>query len=128
METTATWDGGAGEFVINTPSTLAQKYWITNSAMHAQWAVVFAHLIVGGRDEGVHALLVRIRGADMRPMPGVRIEDMGHKQGCNGCGTPHTRESVSLLHVGPPLSLCGYTPPRIRRSAFVPECTQRCAE
>lgn len=88
METTATWDAAAAEFVIDTPSTLAQKYWITNSAMHAQWAVVFAHLLVGGRDEGVHALLVRIRSADMRPMPGVRIEDMGHKQGQNGCATP----------------------------------------
>lgn len=86
METTATWDGAKGEFVINTPSTLAQKYWITNSAMHARWAVVFARLLVSGRDEGVHALLVRIRDDTMQPMPGVRIEDMGHKQGCNGCG------------------------------------------
>ena len=30
METTAHYDKEAKEFVINTPSTKAQKYWITN--------------------------------------------------------------------------------------------------
>lgn len=84
METTATWDQAAQEFVIHTPTTLAQKYWITNSALHAKWSVVFAQLLVSGRKEGVHALLVRIRHDDMQPVAGVRIEDMGHKMGCNG--------------------------------------------
>jgi Acyl-CoA dehydrogenase, middle domain len=85
METTATWDGARSEFVIHTPSTLAQKYWITNSALHAKWSVVFAQLFMPGeRNEGVHAFLVRIRHDDMRPVEGVRIEDMGHKMGCNG--------------------------------------------
>ena len=32
------------EFVINTPSTLAQKYWITNGAVHAKHIVVFAQV------------------------------------------------------------------------------------
>ena len=84
METTATWEPSTSTFVINTPSTLAQKYWITNSALHAKWSVVFAQLIMSGRREGVHAFLVRIRGEDMSVQPGVRIEDMGHKMGCNG--------------------------------------------
>jgi len=30
METTAVYDEKTREFIINTPSTLAQKYWITN--------------------------------------------------------------------------------------------------
>jgi hypothetical protein len=84
METTATWDGKAHEFIINTPSSLAQKYWITNSALHAKWCVVFAQLDINGRREGVHAFLVRIRHDDMSAVNGVRIEDMGHKMGCNG--------------------------------------------
>ncbi len=37
------------------------RYWITNSAVHAQWSVVFAQLSVGGRKEGIHGFLVRIR-------------------------------------------------------------------
>lgn len=47
-------------------------------------SVVFAHLLMSGRDEGVHAFLVRIRNDDMTVVRGVRIEDMGHKMGCNG--------------------------------------------
>jgi acyl-CoA oxidase len=69
---------------VHTPNALAQKYWITNGAVHAQWAVVFAQLRVGAANHGIHGLLVRIRNADMSPAPGVRVEDMGHKMGCNG--------------------------------------------
>ena len=61
MQTTATFDRAADEFIINTPTTLAQKYWITNGAVHAKWAVVFAQLTIGGRSEGIHGFLVRIR-------------------------------------------------------------------
>lgn len=49
----------AQEFIIHTPTTLAQKYWITNSAVHAQWAVVFAQLMIGGYNHGIHGFLVR---------------------------------------------------------------------
>lgn len=31
METTAKYDPSTDEFIINTPSSVAQKYWITNS-------------------------------------------------------------------------------------------------
>lgn len=72
------------EFIIHSPSTLSQKYWITNSAVHAKWAVVFARLLIGGKDEGIHGFLVRIRNEDMTPTKGVTIEDMGVKMGCNG--------------------------------------------
>ncbi|GIL42328.1 hypothetical protein Vafri_343 [Volvox africanus] len=84
MQTTAVYDKNTQEFIINTPGSLAQKYWITNSAVHAQWAVVFAQLTVAGRQEGIHGFLVRIRNPDMTVCPGVRVEDMGHKMGCNG--------------------------------------------
>lgn len=65
--------------VINTPSTAAQKYWITNSAVHAKYCVVFARLIVNGQDEGLHGLVVKIRNNDNTVCDGVRIWDMGHK-------------------------------------------------
>jgi len=32
------------EFVINSPTTLSQKYWITNGAVHAKHVVVFAQV------------------------------------------------------------------------------------
>lgn len=116
MQTTATLDVAADEWVIHTPGTLAQKaraqrnnaaqhcwasaprlrracpltrppapqYWITNGAVHAQWAVVFAQTLIAGQNKGIHGFLVRIRAPDMTPAPGVRVEDMGHKMGCNG--------------------------------------------
>jgi len=84
MQTTAIYDRTRSEFIINTPTTLAQKYWITNSAIHASWAVVFAQLRIDEKEYGVHAFLVQIRDDQMRPMPGVTIEDMGYKFGCNG--------------------------------------------
>ncbi len=42
METTAKWDNTTQEFVVNSPTTMSQKYWITNGAMHSNYAVVFA--------------------------------------------------------------------------------------
>jgi len=84
METTATYDEGKQEFVIHSPTTLSQKYWITNGACHANYAVVFAQTIVKGKNEGVNPFLVRIRDDQMKPCAGVYIEDMGWKMGLNG--------------------------------------------
>ena len=84
METTARLDKSTDEWVINSPTTLSKKYWITNGACHSQWAVVFAQMLVDGVNHGVHGFLARIRRDDLTPLAGVLIEDMGHKQGCNG--------------------------------------------
>ena len=66
MQTTAVYDKVAQEFVVHTPSALAQKYWITNSAVHAKWCVVFAQLLIEGTNHGIHGFLVRIRN-EVRP-------------------------------------------------------------
>ena len=84
METTATYDSATDEFIVNSPTPLSQKYWITNGACHAEWAVVFAQLITNDKKEGVHAFIVRIRNSDRTPCKGVCIEDMGIKIGLNG--------------------------------------------
>ena len=84
METTAVYDKETQEFIVNTPSPLAQKYWITNGAQHAKHVVVFAQLSVGEEQHGIHAILVRIRDDDLKEMPQVKVEDMGYKMGLNG--------------------------------------------
>jgi len=84
METTATYDSQTKEFVVHTPHPLAQKYWITNGAIHAKHVVVFAQLHVNGKNEGLHGILVPIRDDNMKVLPNVRVEDMGHKMGLNG--------------------------------------------
>ncbi|KAF6031789.1 hypothetical protein EB796_009893 [Bugula neritina] len=84
METTAVFDKDSGEWIVNSPSILSQKYWITNGAVHAKHCVVFARLIVEGKDHGIHGVLVQIRDNQLNTMPGVRVEDMGYKMQLNG--------------------------------------------
>ena len=71
METTATYDAATDEFVVNTPSVKAQKYWITNGAIHANHMVVFAQLYTGEVNNGIHGVLVRIRDDEGNTMPGL---------------------------------------------------------
>lgn len=63
---------------------MSQKFWITNGACHANYAVVFGQTIVNGKNEGVNSFVVRIRDDNMKPCKGVSIEDMGMKMGLNG--------------------------------------------
>jgi acyl-CoA oxidase len=82
LRTTATYDDG--HFIVDTPDLGARKDYIGNAARDGRMAVVFAQLITGGREYGVHAFMVPIRDEQGRPMPGVRIEDCGPKAGLNG--------------------------------------------
>ncbi|HLA64692.1 MAG TPA: acyl-CoA dehydrogenase [Rhodothermales bacterium] len=84
LKTTATYDPATQTFEIRTPGEADHKEWIGNAARHARMASVFARLIVGGEDYGVHALLVPIRDEAGNPLPGVRIADSGYKMGLNG--------------------------------------------
>jgi acyl-CoA oxidase len=84
LRTTATYDGNAGEFVIDTPDEDAHKEYIGNAACHGRVAAVFAQLIVDGDAHGVHCLVVELRDDAGRLQPGVRIEDSGEKMGLNG--------------------------------------------
>lgn len=82
--TTAAYDPQAQEFVITTPFTAATKRYLGNAANDAKDAVVFAQLITGGVNHGVHCFYVNIRNDDGEPLPGITIEDDGHKGGLNG--------------------------------------------
>jgi len=84
VETTASYDGDASEWVIHTPTESARKDYIGNAARDGHMAVVFAQLEVGGDEHGVHALLVPIRDQDGNVLDGVRIEDDGDKLGLQG--------------------------------------------
>lgn len=88
LATTATYDVATSEFVLRTPHDAARKDYIGNAARHAELAVVFAQLMIGGESQGVHAFVapIRVRGehGDLEAAPGVRIEDCGHKMGLQG--------------------------------------------
>src|SRR3954468_12297877 len=84
LGTTATYDPESEEFVVHTPDDDARKDYIGNAARDGRLAVVFAQLITGGKERGVHAVLVPLRDEDGETLPGIRIEDCGAKLGLNG--------------------------------------------
>jgi acyl-CoA oxidase len=84
LETVAVFNRATDEFVITTPHDGARKDYIGNAASHGTAAVVFARLIVGDTDHGVHALFVPLRNEDGNLLPGIRIEDCGPKVGLEG--------------------------------------------
>jgi len=83
VKTTATFDKKSDSIIIHTPGKNDNKEYIGN-ALHSKMASVFAQLIVDGKNEGVHAILVPIRDKAHQLMPGVTIEDNGYKLGLNG--------------------------------------------
>eukprot|EP00696_Hemimastix_kukwesjijk_P001710 gnl/Hemi2/12097_TR4126_c0_g2_i1.p1 gnl/Hemi2/12097_TR4126_c0_g2~~gnl/Hemi2/12097_TR4126_c0_g2_i1.p1 ORF type:complete len:689 (-),score=243.49 gnl/Hemi2/12097_TR4126_c0_g2_i1:367-2433(-) len=85
IETTAVFDPATDEFVINTPTETAQKYWIGGASHYSVLATVFAQLVVGGHEHGVHVIVVQLRDqATGKLMPGIRTKECGHKMGLNG--------------------------------------------
>jgi acyl-CoA oxidase len=83
LGTVATYDASTDQLVISTPDADSRKDYIGNAALHAELAVVFAQLEVGGESHGVHAFGVPIRRGGAL-LPGVRVEDDGLKMGLNG--------------------------------------------
>ncbi|MDL9978187.1 acyl-CoA dehydrogenase [Microbacterium sp. ASV49] len=82
--TTATYDADAEEFVINTPFRAATKEFLGNAGLHGRAATVFAQLITGGVNYGVHCFFVPIRDESGADLPGITTEDDGVKGGLNG--------------------------------------------
>jgi acyl-CoA oxidase len=84
LQTRARYLPESGELEVHTPHPGAVKDWLGNAALHGRMAVVFAQLEVDGEEHGVHAILVPVRDAKGRSLPGIRIEDCGEKVGLHG--------------------------------------------
>ncbi|OXB78709.1 UNVERIFIED_CONTAM: hypothetical protein H355_002674 [Colinus virginianus] len=89
LETTAVFDINTQEFILNTPTISAMKWWpgdrntavsllaVGRSATHT---VVFAQLYIHGKCYGVHPFIVQIRSLqDHSLCPGVTAGDIGPK-------------------------------------------------
>ena len=84
LGTTATYDPDTQEFVIHTPFRAAWKDYLGNAAAHATAATVFARLVTGGVDYGVHCFYVPVRDASGEFLPGIGGDDDGLKGGLRG--------------------------------------------
>lgn len=85
VETTATFDEQTDEFIINTPHVAATKWWIGGAAHTATHCLVYARLIVKGKDYGVKNFVVPLRNVnDHTLLLGVAVGDIGKKMGRDG--------------------------------------------
>jgi len=84
LETTATYDPAAEEFVIHSPTPSSRKDYIGGAAESARVAAVFAQLITGGQTHGVHCFVVPLRDDDGNDLPGVTTSDCDYKGGLPG--------------------------------------------
>ena len=83
VETTATYDAALEQFEIQTPHPGAQKNWISGG-LTADWCVLIADLVVGGKRKGPHPFFFRIRlPATGELVDGVTMSDMGMKTVAN---------------------------------------------
>lgn len=85
VETVATFDPSSDEFILHTPTLTATKWWIGGAAESATHCVVFARMIVDGRDYGTQPFVCPLRHyQDYSTLPGITIGDCGAKMGRNG--------------------------------------------
>ena len=89
IETTATWDQSAKEFVLHSPHLTSAKWWNGSLGRTATHAVVIAQLVLpepdgkqGTRSYGPHPFIVRVRDREThQPLDGIVVGDIGPKFG-----------------------------------------------
>ncbi|KAG8662289.1 peroxisomal acyl-coenzyme A oxidase 1 [Manihot esculenta] len=88
LETTATFDPATDEFVIHSPTLTSSKWWPGGLGKVSTHAVVYARLITGGQEHGVHGFIVQLRSLDDHmPLPGITVGDIGMKFGSGAYNT-----------------------------------------
>ena len=110
LGTTATYDAATQEFVITTPDDASRKDYIGNAAAHAELAVVFAQLEIGGEGRGVHAFVVPVR-EDGRSCPGSGSRTAAARWGSTA-STTAASGSTGCGSRGPTCSTSSPTSPR----------------
>lgn len=78
LETVATFDRETDEFVIHSPTLTSMKFWPTGiyACTHA---IVFAKLMLAGKNCGIQAFMLQLRDAEGNLMDGVEVGEIGPK-------------------------------------------------
>ncbi|CAB3399918.1 unnamed protein product [Caenorhabditis bovis] len=85
LETTATYDPKTEEFVINSPTVTAAKWWPGGLGKSSNHAIVVAQLYTNGECKGPHPFIMQLRDIEThKPLKGIRLGDIGPKLGING--------------------------------------------
>ena len=81
LQTVAEYDKKTQEFVLSTPTLTAMKWWPGTLGKIGTHAIVYAQLLIDGREYGTQAFMVQIRDDKHRPLPGIELGDLGPKLG-----------------------------------------------
>ncbi|CEF68975.1 Peroxisomal acyl-coenzyme A oxidase 2 [Strongyloides ratti] len=82
LETTATFDLEKDEFIINTPTITATKWWPGNLGKNANVCIVAAQTWIKGKCYGTNNFIVQLRDFKTHePLPGITVGDIGPKFG-----------------------------------------------
>ncbi|XP_023162208.2 probable peroxisomal acyl-coenzyme A oxidase 1 isoform X2 [Drosophila hydei] len=85
LETRADYDRDTDEFVLNTPSITAYKWWPGGLGQCSNHAIVMAQLYIDREHKGLHMFYVQVREEGTHePRPGVHIGELGKKMGYLG--------------------------------------------
>jgi flavocytochrome c len=87
LETTAVYDKETDEFVLNTPTLTSIKWWPGALGKASTHCVLYAQLLIDGKEYGVNVFVVQIRDENHLPLPGIRLGDLGNKVGDNANDT-----------------------------------------
>ncbi|EGR29306.1 hypothetical protein IMG5_158840 [Ichthyophthirius multifiliis] len=82
LQTTATFDKQTDEFILNTPSIEATKWWVGELGKIANHTILYAQLIIDGNKYGIQPFMVQIRDLETHlPLDGIELGDIGPKYG-----------------------------------------------
>ncbi|GBG31886.1 Peroxisomal acyl-coenzyme A oxidase 1 [Hondaea fermentalgiana] len=82
LATTAEYDKSTQEFVLNTPTLASMKWW-PSSLTTSTHTVLYAQLLIDGKEYGVHPFFLQVRDENLNTLPGVEVLDLGTKVGEN---------------------------------------------
>ena len=81
LETLATFDEKTQEWILDSPTLSAAKYWPGEMSFLANYAIILAQAVTNGKSQGVFPFLVEIRDKNYDCLPGIEAGDIGPKIG-----------------------------------------------
>lgn len=85
LETQAVLDLETDEWVLNTPTLTARKWWVGGLAKSCTHCILMARLIIKGKDYGIHPFIIQLRDLNNhKTLPGVSLTHIGQKIGYQG--------------------------------------------
>lgn len=87
LQTVAEYDKKNEEWILNTPTLRAMKWWPGCLGKVATHVVLYAQTLINGKEYGLNVFIVQIRDENHLPLQGIRLGDLGNKVGDNSNDT-----------------------------------------